>query len=104
MSTLYFVENLVLNFTLEILRPKNEKEDERKFSPRESNTVALIWGNLNNTWKSMEVILPFCFFLLGIFKRVLLLLLASIRSVQTDVNRILLLASCSQITKMAVLF
>ena len=42
----------------------------------------------------MEVILPFCvFFFLGIFKRVLLLLLASIRSVQTDVNRILLLAS-----------
>jgi len=53
----------------------------------------------------MEVILPFCvFFFLGIFKRGLLLLLASIRSVQTDVNRILLLASCSQITKMAVLF
>ena len=35
MSTLYFVENLVLNFTLESLRPKNEKEDECKFSPRE---------------------------------------------------------------------
>ena len=42
----------------------------------------------------MEVILPFFVFFLGIFKRVLLLLLASIRSVQTDVNRILLLASC----------
>ena len=32
-------------------------------------------------------------FFLGIFKRVLLLLLASIRSVHTDVSRILLLAS-----------
>ena len=33
------------------------------------------------------------FFFLGISKRVLLLLLVSIRSVQADVNRILLLAS-----------
>ena len=38
--------------------------------------------------------LPFCVFFLGTLKRVLLHLLASIPSLQNDVNRILPLSSC----------